>query len=555
MDRLTRFGPPLQIATLLVAGVGIEHAVFAFERWIPRTIYFEPSFTLALLGSVQWLVLPVLLFTVPLFWRRSNRLDWDVIDSIGGFRWVVFGIAVSLCWSYAGYPINHYFGQTHALDRWLLIGTTIAILRSPALLPLFLFELAVCRAQLRHPVAALTPIGDELPLRLIGMITAAVVINLAVQSSAVTKVLSREQETAASRNPWVVPTPILVFATLCLVGSYYGNAGIAKLTIGESPIDWITGNHLENLFVGTYLKGWQWVGTMQSVVDWSSAVATIGPFVSAATVIIECGMIFILVHRVGTVGLLTCMLGMHLGIVALSGIFFWKWLVVEIALGLWLWWARDNRSLDAIYSKSHAVISVVVIIAFMNTFKLNDFTWWNTNRYAVLEIEAQSTDGSTCSIDAEDFSPYMLVDYIRPAGAARDTFGFGSTLSQALMSRTEELDAAVLSAALRKRRKQNAGATNEREKHNINDFMGRYIANQNRWMEQSADHSRFVFPFVFPAPLIHLKARSSRSHPRCEGELGINEIAIRLWEPYFTGKQFMTLDDQVLHKLQIPASR
>ena len=110
MDRLARFGPPLQIATLLVAGVGIEHAVFAFERWIPRTIYFEPSFTLALLGSVQWLVLPVLLLTAPLFWRRSNHLDWDAIDSIGGFRWVVFGVAVAMCWSYAGYPINHYFG-------------------------------------------------------------------------------------------------------------------------------------------------------------------------------------------------------------------------------------------------------------------------------------------------------------------------------------------------------------------------------------------------------------------------------------------------------------
>lgn len=548
----------IQVVGLLVAGVGVENGVLTFERSIPRAVYFEPSFTLALLSTWQWLLVPVLLFAAPLFWRRSERLSWQLIDSVGGFRWAVLAVAFAISWSYFAHPVNHYFGQNHSIDRWLLLGTTLALLRSPALLPLFLMMLAICRAQLRHPIGSLTPIGDEFPLRLLGMITTAVLLNLLARTDTFARLKARVLRTSDEGTGPIVSTPALVFATLCLVGGYYGYAGYAKLAIGETPIDWVMSSHLENLFVGTYLKGWQWIGDTQTLLEWAPVVATVAPYIAAITIVLEVGFVFVLVHRRGTIVLLTGIMGMHIGIVALSGIFFWKWVSVDLALGCWLWWVGEDEGIRSIYSRSNAAISVVAILGFISVFGLNEFTWWNTKRLSVLEVHARGSNGSTCVVESEAFSPYMLVDYMRPKGALADTFGFGSTFNQKLMERTESVEPIALRDALRRRRAENASASRKRAERSVDDFMQHYFSNRNRRAVTTSESNssgdiQHVFPFVFSAPLIHMKERHNESPPQCTAP--IVEVTIRNILTYFTGETLVQLENMEIHRVTIPRER
>ena len=106
-----------QVSGLLLFGIALERGLAAFEHWIPREIYFEPSFTLAMFSMDPFLLLaalvvlsPALQIFLPGRAGDTNAIDWKNADSIGGLRWLAFCVVVSLCWSHAGYPFNYFFG-------------------------------------------------------------------------------------------------------------------------------------------------------------------------------------------------------------------------------------------------------------------------------------------------------------------------------------------------------------------------------------------------------------------------------------------------------------
>ncbi|MBW2391131.1 MAG: hypothetical protein JRG89_22240, partial [Deltaproteobacteria bacterium] len=380
-----------QVSGLLLFGIALERSFTAFERWLPRDIYFEPSFTLALFSAVPLLLLPAFLALAPAPLSflpartiRADTLGWNNADSIGGLRWCAFCVVVALCWSQAAYPYNYYYGQAHVLDRWLLVLLALGTLRSPLLIPLFLFEFMISRGQLRHPVNSLAPITEELPIRLLCIIAGLALWNLVVSSQRFANWSERVRRENRETTSLRIPTHVLVYALLCLLGSYYGYAGIAKLTIGESLLDWAQSSHMENLFVGAYLNGWPLVDSQESLLSLAKVVRNLSVPIASATILLECGMILVLVHRLGTIVLVGSIFMMHLGIVAMTGIFFWQWVIVDVSLTIWLWWVRNDETIGSIYSTRNAVASIFLIVTLILAFGVNRFTWWNTKWYSVL---------------------------------------------------------------------------------------------------------------------------------------------------------------------------
>ena len=536
-----------QAATLTVCAVGFERGFAAFERRVPREIFFEPSFTLGFLQLVPVVIVIFALGLCSLWPDRSSRLAWKTTDTVGGLRWVVFGVAAMLAWTHSGHAINDYYGQAHIFDRWLLVGLAVATLRSPLVIGVFALQLVLARVQLHHPINAQAPIGDELPLRLLGAVFTAALLNFFVATRGFERLKNQLRA-----GDLAIATSCLVFVILCFIGSYYGYAGVAKLTIGRTPIDWIQEAHLENLFVGAYLNGWSLVGRADTMLDLANAVTLLSVPFALVTTLVECSMVLLLVHRRMTLVLVTAIIAMHVGIVMLSGIFFWKWLGIDLMLAVWLFRVRHNPQIRAIYSPVNAVVSVALIVLTMATFGLNDFTWWNTRWVSIIDVEVRDESGHTYRIDPRDFDPYMLKDFMQPPGTVADTVGFGTTSSQAMMERLQDTNPATLRAFLAHRRAENSTDTQARQRLNATDFFVRVFRNRNARVKEHGPDSHRVFPFLASAPPIHLRRVRGENYYRDQSRAA--EVLIRHIEIFYTGDELVRVGDEVLHTVPIPAT-
>jgi len=315
-----------QAAGLLLFGIVFEALFVAAEARLPRNIYFDASHTLSLIKRVPLAFILVslsLAFSGWLFTPAGrDRLGWRQIDRVGGLRWLIFGVAATLAWAYSGYGYNYYYGQSHLWDRLLLTLLLFGILRSPLLVAVFCFELLVSRGQFSHPIGARTPIGDELPIRILGMVVGCGIWNAALCGLRWIPDASRIAFVKKWRHSAQLQTRPLIYSILCLIGFYYAFAGLGKLLIGANLVDWMRFSHMENLFVASHLNGWLHHLPEARVLELAEWIRTVSVPISAMTLILELSMLFILLRRRGTLLLLGAISSMHIGIVMMSGIIF-----------------------------------------------------------------------------------------------------------------------------------------------------------------------------------------------------------------------------------------
>lgn len=538
-DRVTlrELVPP--VVGLLLFGILISDACVGIGYDLPRQIYFESSFYLALLNQspvavffavanlalVAWLFVPA----------RGGRLSWDLIDRVGSLRWPIFIVAGTFAWAYAGYQYNYYFDQSHVWDRWILILLWLGILRSPLLIPIFLLAMIVSRGQFLHPISDLIPIGDELPIRVLGIVAVCAVWNACVKGLA-----TRDRR----RRLASIQTTTLVYSILCLVGFYYSFAGSSKLRLGASLIDWIRFNHLENLFVATYLNGWLNFLSPSRVLELADLLRSLSIPISIGTLVIEIGMAFLLLRQRGTLWLLATVASMHLGILVTSGIIFWKWMVLDLCLFGWLWGRRNDLQIARMYSRSGFIVSLVMIGLLSIGIGKHPFSWWNTKLVRLYEVEVLDASGNVYLVDYSDFSPYTLSDSYDTRVRRAPTFVFGFSVSQALMELLEETNPESLRQILAKPKAGNARSDNDLKRRSFTNFMRRYFKSRN------ALPRRNVVPFLIPAPSVHNRYLSGPNLYRDQAP--IVEAHLRFREIYYSGSELYTMHDEVVFSVPIP---
>ena len=212
------FGSLGAAAVWLSLGILLQRSLAGAERTIPMEIYGATSYSAAFLQGLPLpLAMGVGLFLVAFAaWIaiRPQDTGWQVLGAPSGLRWLAFGIAMAFCWSYAGHGFNYYFGQAHRVDRALLLLSTLVLLRSPLWLPVFLAQMLLSRAQVYHPAALATPIADELPFRVLCILTVFVACRFLLRGIEASKPLRALRWRVSSR----LGIDSLVLALLCMVG-------------------------------------------------------------------------------------------------------------------------------------------------------------------------------------------------------------------------------------------------------------------------------------------------------------------------------------------------
>jgi hypothetical protein len=546
-QRATNFWMIPSVGLLVLSGILFQSKLTAIAAALPKRIFIEPSFSIALLQRSSLALGFGLASVLFLIWLYSpygrGKFTWAQIDDVGGLRWPIFFVGMALAWAYAGYRYNYYFDQSHLWDRWLIVALLFGTLRSPLLLPLFAFEILMSRAQFAHPISAILPIGDELPLRIMGIVVGCALWNGLVD----TLTASRSHGSFKAFRKWLAPariqTHVLVFTILCLVGFYYAVAGIGKLKIGTDVLDWLMFSHMENLFISSHLNGWLSSLTETRALDVADMIRTLHLPIAGMSLAIELGAVLILVRRRGTLLILAAISVMHFGIVLSSGVIFWKWLVLDLSLLIWLWRRREDPEIGRMYSKSNALLSIVVIGAIVAIFNLNQFAWWNTKWTMRYEVEVLDEAGNVYRVSHADFSPYTFFDLYLPDDRELQTYAFGMTINQRLMEFFEDPDPKRLKAFGRGNGMEEMGPAVAQSARIFRDFMTRYFTHRN-------EHpSRRVLPFLWPSPAMHNRALTGPDVYRDQSPVA--EVRLRFQEIYYTGSELQTMRDKIVYSTPI----
>ncbi|MEM9553853.1 MAG: hypothetical protein AAGC60_06325 [Acidobacteriota bacterium] len=306
----------LWVQALLIAGLfeQIWRAYFGHAA-LPKSAYESTSLLASALRepAVLALVLGPCVVLAP-FWRR---IAWPALDPRRRIRLAVLVPAALLTWAVATFGHNHYFDQPYLADRLVLVVLCALVWLHPLFVAPLTFALLAFSSQTLHPLPGSSWIWVDrrLPFDILVLFLAY----LAVKAL------------CAPRRPWLFP-----FMALCLAGGTYWHAALAKMSAGPTPWTWLLDNHTSNLLVSSHLAiGFAGFLELDTVLALARMVRPFDGVLNLVTLVIEASGLLLVVSRRLTHGVLLALVLLHCGIVFLSGIFFWKWILVDLAL-VWL---------------------------------------------------------------------------------------------------------------------------------------------------------------------------------------------------------------------------
>jgi hypothetical protein len=378
---------------------------------LPRSAYEDGSIVLGMLQH-QPTLLMLLLGVLPLIVFRK-RISWDLIDvsmKMRNFIWIVAAV-MGVTFIFSGY--NYYYDQSFLLDRVVLVVLLLLIRAHPGFLFPFVVTMMAFALQIHHPLPeAMWNWPDKrMPTHLLFAFVWFVYLRIFV------------------RTDHRLPIILAVF----VAGSTYVHAGLSKLAIGPELSTWLLDNPTSNIFVSAYQNG-NWLGQLSvpQVVDIAGFLSKIDLFNNGYTLVAEIGAAMMLLdRRVARLFLGACAL-LHVGILASSGIFFWKWIIVDIAM-IWyvgsLWkWGMPLVSAGNLRALALAALTFAFAMTHFKTTGIL-FAWWDTRHAQFFSYEVETESGERYSLDPRYFEPYdvMFVQsrfyYILPQPVLSGTYG------------------------------------------------------------------------------------------------------------------------------------
>ena len=381
---LTDRTPPF--VTLAIRIAALMALYVALQWWLlhvatlPPANYTHPYIFLEIgthMGFVPGVLLVVLGFVLiryRLFWQ-----PWTAFDHGVWLRRFIMVVAFLMAWWYATYDYNLYFNQPHTLDRCLLLVLFVLIYWRPVFTLPFLVILVAIIGQLHYPLGGDSVAEQFLFVRILLLFFATFLL----------------QGLTSTRH-----TTDFVFLVCCLMAASYWWPGLGKIRL-----NWITHGHLYFLLSATYANGWLGFLEPGTIATLTQGVARFDVLMRGITLLLEFGAIVFLWRRVSMLAFLGGWIAFHLGIFALSGICFWRWIVLDLCL-LLFFASRQRAQSIALFTRGHFVLSLVLIAGCNLWFKPVNLSWYDARASYTYRFEAVGESGQTFALPPRFFTPY-----------------------------------------------------------------------------------------------------------------------------------------------------
>lgn len=340
---------------------------------IPTDIYKSPNLTLAYLSGEKnnlFIFSLVLILTfISYYFNRDTKISQTeraVLYSCLGIIWFS-----SVC-----IPPNWYYNQIYLFDRFLLSILFIFALFRPYLTLLFWFVALLFIKQMQSDFFYFSFSDKKIIYELILFSFLFLTTKRFLQ----------------------IPIHFFFVSVWSIFSLWYFLAGYGKIELGF----WHT--KLVNYFLASLAYGWlQEMPRMKEFLLYFFDKFNL--ILIALTLIAELGVVLFFTNKKYAVLLSVLLWGMHFGILIASGLFFWKWMVLNITTIFVVLFIKEIRPA---FSVSYVFVNTIFILSLSYFFKDTKLSWLDTgvvnyHRFSVI------SDQKKIPLDASFFSPYDFV--------------------------------------------------------------------------------------------------------------------------------------------------
>jgi hypothetical protein len=335
----------------------------------------------------------LLIFFIPslylLVFRKNIR--WELLEWTTPLKYLIFLSSLILTWTFSTHDINHFVGQEHYFDRLILIALNIAILLRPGFIWPYLCALLLMASQSYYWLGEFSVTDKMLPLYLVMLFSMLVL--------AIPVVRRFSDGDAAPR----ISSESLVVVTLAVMAGHYVIPALYKISIGPNLYEWVFSHDLHLHTATSYGRGWLNVLSKDAYTNLIRFVDRFEPLMLAITLAIELAFFTIMWNRRWALVVLSAGAILHLGIFAFSGIFFWKWIFLEVILVVFV-----MRLPKSIFNRRNSIIVALVIVLMLAAGHRPILAWFNipiSNNFVVKVIGAS---GQEYLIDDNFMSPFGI---------------------------------------------------------------------------------------------------------------------------------------------------
>ena len=508
----------LRIFTLLALFLLLEWGIMQTAQLSPDT-YHQPLIIVELLKNLMGPQLVVLLAVLVIMLRTKSLFQsWSSFESGATIRWFITFVAFIMGWSFSTYDYNLYFNQGHQFDRVLLLGLVPCIFWRPIFVWPFVLHLVSIIWQFNYPIGGYSVAEQFLLVRILILFLAMFTL----------------QGLTGNRK-----IADFVFISLTLIASSYWLPGAGKIRL-----NWIAHGHSYFLLFSTYAKGWlafldpviiETMGTIFSWFDWPMRLGTL---------LLEFGAIFALWRRATLKVFLVGWILFHLGVFTLSGIFFWKWILLDVMTLILFLKNRYFQSLP-IFSRGHFALSMLLIGGCQLWFKPVNLAWYDARANYSARFTAVGVSGKEYVLAPHFFAPY---DYQFTLGGfsfycrtprLRITWGATSdpVIARALRLAHTPADVLDIESRLGKIR------YNPNRAAKVDEFLLRFFTNLN-----ARGSKKTWLSHVQSAPQLWTFPRGNSF----ANQEPITKLVIYQITSLFDGDQYLEIRNELLHELEIP---
>ena len=364
-----------------------------FYRALPssESLYAQSSifynlYTYASLSLILFMLSPIFLYKLK--WQEIIDKEFSLI------KYFILFIFSIYAWGIITLDYNLYFNQAYHGDRIILLTLFVLSFRFPLAFIYFIILSLIFLNQVSYPSFGLK--FPEAYVYIKPLLEVSILFIIFMFLKKIYKKLS-----------------ILAFfiVVLCFHASNYFIPGLGKMLISEHYIDWIWLNDLGNILMAKYSQGWlsEFVAleTMEVIIGWVSTV-TIPMQLFALT--IQAVVLFVFIKKRFAIILFVSFELLHLGIFMATGIFFWKWILLNFAI-IYVVKNLNPDDIKRVFNYKVMLFAMPFIMFGYGFFHSYWLAWYDTPLHSYNQIYATTEDGERYEIDINLFAPYDRVFY------------------------------------------------------------------------------------------------------------------------------------------------
>jgi hypothetical protein len=294
--------------------------------------------------------------------------------------WICFGLLVVYKFGFNSY--NFYYDQLFLFERILLLLLfVLSLFRIAFIIPFsFLFLLTI--SQYYYPLGGYS-ITDIYPLvNFFPLFTGYIFLKFLFNIN--------------DLNFW---RSVIVFHI-----SYYFISGIAKIEISPNFYEWILYNDLSNLFNSSLQMGWLKDFDNSIIILISTLISYFNVPLNLLTVLIEISSIYFL-RRGKTFRIYLIVASLfHFIIYLSSGIFFWKWIIINVVIVV-ISIIGERESFEKVFDFKPLYFIILVLISPIYLRPLS-LAWFDTKLVEKYEIYLTDFNGNDFAVTGNFFKPY-----------------------------------------------------------------------------------------------------------------------------------------------------